>query len=70
MGEDAVDIETGAIVAVTYAMHLGGVEELVADKGYHSNERSTFYSPPSAIRPRAIDECKYLNNVIEHDRRQ
>lgn len=71
--ENAVDMETGAIVAVTthggaaadtvtvketvieagvtvadlltadppdgnYAMHPGGVEEVVADKGYHSNE--------------------------------
>lgn len=71
--ENAVDMETGAIVAVTthggaaadtatvegtvieagvavaellsaeslqgrYAVHLGGVEEVVADKGYHSNE--------------------------------
>jgi len=70
--ENAVDMETGAIVAVTthggaaadtatvegtvieagvavaelltaespqgrYAVHLGGVEEVVADKGYHSN---------------------------------
>jgi transposase len=71
--ENAVDMETGAIVAVTthggaaadtatveatvieagaavaelvaaeppdgkYQVHLGGVEEVVADKGYHSNE--------------------------------
>ena len=71
--ENAVDMETGAIVAVTthggaaadtatvaetmaeagvavasliaepteegdYAVHAGGVEELVADKGYHSND--------------------------------
>ena len=71
--ENAVDIETGAIVAVTthggasadtatveetvikagvavaelvtektlegkYAVHSGGVEEVVADKGYHSND--------------------------------
>jgi transposase len=71
--ENAVDMETGAIVAVTthggaaadtatlketvieagvavaelltveppdgnYAVHAGGVEEVVADKGYHSNE--------------------------------
>ena len=71
--ENAVDMETGAIIAVTthggaaadtatveetvieagvavaelltaeppegnYAMHPGGVEEVVADKGYHSNE--------------------------------
>src|SRR5277367_2812921 len=54
--ENAVDMETGAIVAVTthgvavaelltaeppegkYAMHPGGVEEVVADKGYHSNQ--------------------------------
>src|SRR6201988_1598249 len=71
--ENAVDMETGAIVAVTthggaaadtatveetvieagvavaglvaettpegsYAVHPGGVEEVVADKGYHSNE--------------------------------
>src|SRR5262249_38295934 len=72
-GENAVDMETGAIVAVTthggaaadmatveetvieagvavaglvtggpppgkYAVHPGGVEEVVADKGYHSNQ--------------------------------
>src|SRR5262245_44986937 len=71
--ENAVDMETGAIVAVTthggaaadtatvegtvieagvavaelvtveppggkHAVHLGGVEEVVADKGYHSNQ--------------------------------
>jgi transposase len=77
--ENAVDMETGAIVAVTthggaaadtatvketvieagvtvadllaadppdgkYAMHPGGVEEVVADKGYHSNEVAVVFA--------------------------
>jgi transposase len=45
--ENAVDMETGAIVAELltaappagkYAVHPGEVEEVVADKGYHSNQ--------------------------------
>jgi transposase len=77
--ENAVDMETGAIVAVTthggaaadtvtvketvieagvtvadlltadppegnYAMHPGGVEEVVADKGYHSSEVAVVFA--------------------------
>ena len=77
--ENAVDMETGAIVAVTthggaaadtvtvketvieagitvadllmadppdgnYAMHTGGVEEVVADKGYHSSEVAVVFA--------------------------
>ena len=90
--ENAVDMETGAIVAVTthggaaadtatvegtvteagvavaelltaeppegkYAMHPGGVEEVVADKGYHSNE--------VAVR---LGELKVRTYIAEPDR--
>jgi transposase len=90
--ENAVDMETGAIVAVTthggaaadtatvegtvteagvavaelltaeppegkYAVHPGGVEEVVADKGYHSNE--------VAVR---LGELKVRTYIAEPDR--
>jgi transposase len=90
--ENAVDMETGAIVAVTthggaaadtatvketvieagvavaelittnppegkYAVHAGGVEEVVADKGYHSNEAVV-----------GLSELKVRTYIAEPDR--
>jgi transposase len=90
--ENAVDMETGAIVAVTthggaaadtatvketvieagvavaelltaeppdgnYAVHLGGVEEVVADKGYHSSEVAV-----------TLDELEVRTYIAEPDR--